>query len=239
MHRYASLAVFASMTASALAQTTADTTVTYSLSWRECNSNGTPVPAPNGMLEPGESVLFRMSVSFTNQNGVATFTPPAGTFSSGTLRGFGFGFLDLVGIGPQTTGSWNLSAAHGLGVHPDWNLVGPSGSGTPTANGSQVLNIQFGQFHASPASIVGTNPIVDIYKAVWTPASYVIAEREFHLRGALAAAGSHSVVLLELGPTLLAGVSAPANFGSVVIPLPAPATLPLLAIAALFRRSRR
>lgn len=220
---------------------TTDSTVTYALSWQECNPDGTPVPTPNGLLQPGESVLFRMSVSFTNQNGLANFSPPIGTFSSGTIRGFGAGFLDLIGTGPATDGSWNLSAANGLGVHPSWDLVGPGGWGTPSSNGSQLQAIQFGQFPASPASILGTNPIADIFRAVWTPSSYIAVERRFELHGAALTSGTgHTSVMLQLSPAALTHMNAPGVFGSVVIPIPAPASLPLLALAALLRqRSRR
>src|SRR5262249_46836588 len=52
---------------------------------------------PSGVLEPGERALLRLGASFTNQFALATVSPPIGTFTSGTPRGFGSGLLDLIG----------------------------------------------------------------------------------------------------------------------------------------------
>ena len=55
---------------------TSDSTISVSLSAVEApGGNG------NGTIEQGESVLFTMNVSFTNQNTVGSFTPSIGTFS--------------------------------------------------------------------------------------------------------------------------------------------------------------
>ena len=49
-------------------------------------------------MQFAETALLTMNVSFTNQNTVATFTPGIGTFGSGTIRGFGSGFFDVIGM---------------------------------------------------------------------------------------------------------------------------------------------
>ena len=85
--------------AGALAQVfTNDSHITFGLTWSEATSSGAPVPSPNGVLDPGEFALITVTpVSFTNQFGIANFSPPIGTFTSGTIVGFGSGFFDLVG----------------------------------------------------------------------------------------------------------------------------------------------
>src|SRR2546423_9169720 len=98
MNTRAALAIAAAgLATAARAQSfTTDSHVIFPLTWMEANSSGTPI-LPNGILEPGEYALITVSpVSFTNQNGIANFSPAIGTFTSGTILGFGSGFFDLV-----------------------------------------------------------------------------------------------------------------------------------------------
>src|SRR5262249_44108675 len=108
--------------------TTTSTFVTYSIFAQDVGGTA------NGVVEPGESVLIRIQLASTNQNGAGTITPAGGGSPvPGIIRGFGLGALELHGIG-ETSGSWDVNPAHGYGIDPAWNLTGqpipnPSGSG--------------------------------------------------------------------------------------------------------------
>src|SRR5438874_3586655 len=93
------LAALAGLSGVARAQSfTNNSRIAFPLSWSEATSTGAPISNPNGTLEPGEFALITVGpVSFTNQFTVATFSPPIGTFTSGTILGFGSGFFDLTG----------------------------------------------------------------------------------------------------------------------------------------------
>ena len=143
MNRLAAAISAASLAAAAHAQSTLDSTVTFALSYAEGpGGNG------NGIIEPGESAVLRITVSFTNQNSTASFSPPIGNWNSGTIRGFGLGFIDLHGAannGGGAQGSWNLdqTGTPAYGTNVSWEVVGdPSGSGTPINSGADLVNIQ-------------------------------------------------------------------------------------------------
>ena len=235
-----SLLAAAALAPAALAQvpTTTDTTVTYALTWDDVGPGG---GAHNGDVEPGESVLFRITASFTNQNSVGVFTPPLAGFSSGTIRGLSSAFLDLVG-GFTAQGVWDVSPAHGYGVTPPWNIAGSGGNGVPAAGGTQLTQIQFGQFVAEPALINPTNPIVDVFSALWTPTSFAVRWETFQLAASAASNGYASAVLFQLSPTQLAAAYCPSNLGSVAvgigIPAPGSALILTLGLAAAARRRR-
>jgi hypothetical protein len=223
------------MTATSLAQTvTQGSTVTFSLAWSDINGT------PNHILERGESVLFQLSVSFTNQNTVASFTPPVGSLSSGTIRAFGAGFLDLRGVA-SAAGSWDLDPAHGYGVDGVWDLVGPAGYGTPQNSGATLIDIQFGQFSPNPFFNT-TNPIPNIWSGLWTPENYAPRAVSFTLGPGTHSGGFASSVLLRAGTTTAVAAFCPAILGSALIPIvPAPGSTAILAAAATLaaRRSRR
>src|SRR5262245_31876643 len=85
------LTAVAGLASAASAQViTQNSTASFTLSFQDTGNN-------NGVVEPGESALITMSVSFTGQNTIGTFSPPIGTFTSGTIRGLGAGFVDLNG----------------------------------------------------------------------------------------------------------------------------------------------
>jgi hypothetical protein len=213
----------------ALAQsTTTGSTVTYSLSWDDTGNH-------NGEIEPGESALFTMGVSFTGQNSVATFSPPIATFGSGTIRGFGSGFLDLHVTGQ--TGTWNVNSAQGFGVVPEWNLTGGQGNGTQVGN--DLLNLEMGQFVPTPEAIVTTNPIATIWRGLWTPSGFGFTHIDFQIGAAAASGGFHSSVLFRVSSSTLFAAYAPASFGHVSIIIPAPWTLSILAAPFVSRRRRR
>jgi hypothetical protein len=201
--------------AEAGAQFTTGGTVSYQLTWRESDQNGGTLARSDGILSPGEHALLRLSVSFTGQNTVATFSPAIGTFSSGTIRGFGAGFLDLQGSN-QAQGKWDVDAGHGLGVRPPWDIVGPGlGSGTPAAGGAQLLDLQMGQFPQSSSGINTTNPVQDIWTGIWTPDSYATREVVFQVLPAAASNGASSALILRVAAPTPAEVQSQAGFISV------------------------
>jgi hypothetical protein len=195
------------------------------------------VPNPDGVLEPGERALLRLDVGFTNQNTVAQFAPPIGTYGSGTIRGFGSAWIDLVGSG-QPQGEWDLDPIRGFGVALEWDISGHEG--TPTNGGSAVSDIQMGQFPDPPGALDPTNPIREIWRGVWTPADFGPRTVRFDTRGNGQAGQYVTSVFLRLNGSLAAAVYCPTEFGSVGIPVaPAPPALGVLALAAAFWRPRR
>jgi hypothetical protein len=214
--------------------TTSGTTVTLALAWSELRGNH------NGVLEPGESALLRMTASFTNQNTVVTFTPGLGTFGSGTLRGFGSMFLDINGSG-GAQGDWDVSPAHGYGVDPIWDLAGYEG--TPTNGGSSLVNLEAAQFPLTPAEIITANPVIDLWRGVWTPAQYSARPVAFRLSPNAAPEGATATVLVQLSGALAMHVQPEAAhlmLGFVSIPIiPAPASAFIIAVALAARRRRR
>jgi MYXO-CTERM domain-containing protein len=239
------MVVVAGLAGAAWGQTpsTTGSTVTYGLTWTECDGFGHPVPNPNGFLSPGEGVLVRMTASFTNQNTTASYTPPTPPPGSGTIRGLGAGFVDLhiTSTSGNGNGTWIVDPAAGLGVDPTWDLVGPQGWGTPANAGSDLLNIQFGQFPTSPAAIITTNPIVNIWQGAWLPSSYAVRPLTFTVAAAAASSGTPSWVLFKIsGGSGIASAAAPSVFGSFTIPVPGPGVLGVLGVgmAAAVRRRR-
>jgi uncharacterized protein (TIGR03382 family) len=245
--RTITLLAAAGLSAAAHAQSfTSDATITMTMLWREADLQGNPLPNPDGILEPGEHALILIdSVSFTNQFGTANFSPPIGTFTSGTILGFGTGFVDINGSG-GAAGTFNISAPQanntgtsGFGVRGAWRVGFPVVN--PASDG--ITYIQFGQFPAEPAVARSDNPITNMFRMLWTPNSLAPRTVRFDCAGA-GAAGTHiASVYLDFDHTMGESVYvAPANLtlGSVSIPIaPAPPTLALAAAALLIRRRRR
>jgi hypothetical protein len=240
------LAAVALSTPAAAQSFTSDATVTMTMSWREADLLGNPLPNPDGILEPGEHALILIdSVSFTNQGGTANFSPPIGTFTSGTVLGFGSGFLDIHGSG-GTVGTFNTSAplanstgTSGFGVRGNYRVEGPSVN--PAMDG--IINLQFGQFPANPGGARSENPITNMFRMLWTPTSFAPRTIRFEAAGAVVAGDTFAAVYLDFDHTVGASVYVvPANItlGSVAIPIaPAPPTLALAAAAATLASRRR
>jgi len=201
------------------ASTTA-ASLAYSLAWQDTGNH-------NGVLEPGESALLHISVTMTPPvNTAIPFTGGQGG-PTGTLLGIAYGFIDLTGTG-GTEGSFNIDPLSGYGIDPTWDLLGPPGYGTP--NGTGLINIQFGQFGDNTNS---TNPIVNVWSALWTPAGYTGRTVTFGTTVGTSAGGHASTVIMRWGP--LHGnrqdASCLSDFGTLEIPIiPAPPGLALLGI---------
>jgi hypothetical protein len=213
-------------------QSTSAATVAYSLAWEDNGNN-------NGVLEPGESAILRVTAAMTP--GVNTVIPFVGGQGgpSGTLRGIASGIFDLTGTG-GTQGAFNLDPLAGYGVNPIWDLFGPGGYGTP--NGTGLMSIQFGQFPPGSTEVITTNPIVNVWSTLWTPASY--SGRTVHFQGSAGGPGPGiaSYVIIQWGPLNgnIQGASSLSSFSMVSIPIvPAPSGLGLLGVASAFAARRR
>jgi hypothetical protein len=214
---------------------TPDSSVTFTLHWSDELGNN------NGLLEPGESALLWIDASFTNQNGLANVSPPIGTFGAGTIRGLGWGQFDLAGAG-GAEGQWNVAQAAGYGVDPTWDLTSGSGNGEPVHNGARLSLIQFGQFPTTPQAILTTNPILKVWRGVWTPNSYSARQVTFATGTFFSTDEQPGAVCIQLSPTIvaLALITWPGllHFGSVAIPI-VPAPPALVVLGALLVRGRR
>ncbi|MFN0134390.1 MAG: hypothetical protein ACKVW3_17895 [Phycisphaerales bacterium] len=194
-----------------------------------------PVPAPNGMLEPGEAARLTLNVSFTPAVGsTATYTPPPGT-GVGTVAGLGGVFFDIVGDA-TAQGTWSFhqrSSAFSLG-DPGDEL--PGGTGCTNAGAQQFL---------LPGQTANSaNPALAIWRIVWTPTSYSTRNVTWQGRPTISAPSNHSFLLLQVGPTPdYVGKYVPGQFGSVVVPIvPAPGVGAVVlggALAATRRRRAR
>lgn len=283
------LAAVAGMAASASAQTitTAGVSCTISLSWIEDPSgphNG------NGVLDAGEKALILMTLSFTGQSTIGapdtanpgfffgpwnanqvTFSPSIGAFSTGYARGLGTAYLNLTSAAGDATGVYNnglgagagpnagTTGTSGYGVRGNWRLGGNSANGSAVANG--VNNIGPGQFPTDPSGVAQLNPISNLDRLGWTPASYAQRTQTFSAAPA-AGAGANAVGLYidfsgmtvnndpnlgpvgEYQPGSTGGVAyiplSSVTFGSVNIPIaPAPASLALLGLGGLIAGRRR
>lgn len=230
------------LAAAANGQATTSSTATYAFTWNEA-----PGGNSNNVLDPGESAIIHLTVSFSNQNTIGTYAPfPPGP-GSGTIRGFGSGFIDLNGSatnGGNANGAWEVDPFAAIPYGPDlaWDLVGPPGWGTPASSGSNLINVQFGQFPVTPAQINATNPVVNIWTGHWTPASFAVARVvTFQSAAALPSGGIASSILFKTSAGVV-GASAPSVLGNVQIPLsavPAPASLALLGLGGLIVGRRR
>jgi hypothetical protein len=244
------LATTAGLAARVLAQTppsfTSDTVLSFPLFWSEVGGNN------NGILEPGESAEIRMNVSFTNQFGVAHFAPPIGTFTSGTILGFGFGFLDLVGTGGtagalvlgNNPGPQTNNGTSGYGIRNGWRIVGNASPGSVNAAGTGVNSIEFGQFPVQVEPVT-TNPIPRTYAIQWSPSDYSPRNARFDLAPAGASTNGYTAAVYvelihnDIGASIQV-VPPNVQLGSITIPIaPAPPAAAAIGLVLLARRRRR
>ena len=228
----------------AAAQFTNDSTITMILDWSEATSTGTPVANPNGVLERGESAFLRLSVSFSNQFGVAHFFPPIGNFTSGTIMGIGSGWVDINGSGGtegifnNSTPQANGNGTSGFGVRGQFRIA-DNGTVTPTG----IENLQFGQLPFGAPIGNTANPVPNMFRMLWTPASYAPRTAAFQLEGSTFAGTHVGAVLVQADDYFFYWAYLPAGYlhlGRVEIPIaPAPSGAVLLPFAALARPRRK
>jgi hypothetical protein len=250
MNRHAALIALAALgpTNPAVAQaSTNDSGVAMTLTWREADLDGNPIPNPNGVLEPGEHALIVIdSVSFANQGGIAHFSPAIGTFTSGTVLGLGPCIVDINGSGGSTVGQFNInnplanaSGTSGFGVRPSWRLSG-NGAVNGASNGIEIL--QFGQYVATPAQVDTESPVTNVFRMLWTPSDFTSRTIRFQIAGSIVE-GPPCSIMVGLDATHATSVyvaSTHVSLGAASIRIaPAPPTLLALSAAFFFRRSRR
>jgi hypothetical protein len=195
----------------------------------------TPVPMPNGLVEPGEALRFELTVSFTPPVGTLVNwepRPPAPGFGTvAGLRGVGINFV----ASGDATGIWSHFARP-----PGW-----LGSTNPMPNGwiqpLQVWQLLGGGITPNPA-----NPVAQIWQGVWTPSSYeprtIQWRREpttsLHPYGDLAFEYGIDPSTGHALYTMFAAASPQYSLPVTIVPAPASA-LALAASAFLITRRRR
>src|ERR1051326_2882547 len=116
----------------------------------------------NGIIDPGEAALIGINCVWGTINTTGSFSPAVGTTTSGTIRGHGGGFVDLLGtqaVGSvDTTGTWDNdpNGANGYGVQ-NGSFIETGGNGSPTGN--NLRNIQWGQLPTSNTGINTSNAV--------------------------------------------------------------------------------
>jgi len=225
--------------------------VTVSYSWSEVVAGTlTPVSSPNGVLEPGEGARIGLNIyqtiNETNAVGqTTTYVPPPPT-GVGTNAGTGSMLYTLHGTGGDASGAW-----FGRAVRP--SLAVQNSSGTILDAGATIDNFGGAQFLAPGGVADSANPLVDVFRGVWTPASYTPRTINFKSSDGHGAPHAYTGILVIYHWTELKGPPwvlpnyitkyADANYGvGVNIPIaPVPASgLPVaLAGACALRRRRR
>jgi hypothetical protein len=200
----------------------------------------------NGTIEPGESALIGIAVAWTGFNTVGSFSPAVSGATSGTIRGLGGGFVDLVGAG-GVAGTWDMDPnTNGYGVqNPSFD---PGVMGNAHANG--VSNIQFAQLPSS-VNAINTSQFPagsPIWLGLWTPSDYSARNVSFGGQAAAAAGGLPFSVLFRIlnqagSPAVASAFVTSGNIsftgtGDIAI-APAPSSLALLGLGALVVGRRR
>ena len=217
----------------------AQESVTYTVTWTEVTAGtGNAVTNPNGQIDPGEGARIAVAVNITPAIGTtSTYTPPPPP-GTGTIAGLGSIFFDLVGTN-LNGGTWsNINRNPGF----NWGLGDP---GTGQANGD-LLNAQAGQFVTPGSTANSSNTIANIWRATWNPSNYNARTASVLSRGALAASGNHSSILIQYGldpqqnPQYVGKFVNGTFGGSGNIPVaPAPSSLALLGLGAMVAGRRR
>jgi hypothetical protein len=239
------LAAIAGLAAPAMAQET----VVVSYSWSEVIAGTlTPVSSPNSILEPGEGARIGINVyqtiNGTNAVGeTTTYTPPPPP-GVGTNAGTGAMLYSLHGTGGDATGSW-----FGRAVNPSFAYL--ISTGTILDSGATIDNFGGNQFVAPGGTANSSNPLVDGFRGVWSPASYTPRTINFKASDGHGASNPYTGILviynwteLEQPPWVYPDFLTKyvdASYGDGVnIPIaPAPATLTLLIPFVPRRPSRR
>jgi hypothetical protein len=219
-------AAFFSLIGQATAQ---NAQIDHTLTWTEVDAqSGAAVATPNGLIEPGEGALVRLSVSFTPVGQSVAY--PGGVAPVAGYRSSAFKLEALNANG----GSWtHLAAPPGFRVEllpppvaPDGTLIG--------AGSTQ-------SWAPHPWTPDPTNPFDDVWQGVWVPASYDTRQVSFTMRPMTPIVGPPIPCLLWVfdGIEYREATAVP-TWDSVQIPVvPAPGALAVLGCAALFNSRRR
>ncbi len=183
----------------AAAEASGQEVMQVSYTWSEVVAGTlTPVGSPNSVLEPGEGAriginIFAM-INGTNAVGQTTMysAPPSPGF--GTVRGISFANYYLYGDGGANTaaGDWSHRA-----ISPAL----PAGSyiGNLLNAGATIDSFGGGQFVAVGQAASPTNPISDLFRGVWSPATYTARTVNFKGWGYSNPSAMYNGILVQYG----------------------------------------
>jgi hypothetical protein len=222
---------------------------------------GTLTPAPNfGDVDPGQAARIRIAVQATingtsavGQTTSYTAPSPGGV---GTVRGLGSAVYDLVGDGnaASANGTWGGFTGGFAGPMNGQPFNSGLSPGTAQPGGSSVHGMGGAQFLLPGQSANGANTNVQIFHAVWQPASYAERIVNFVARGSvLVPTGQQNSLLFAYGLgtdpgtgenfDLLAGKYIPTVFGNGLnIPIniiPSPSGAAVLGLGCILAGRRR
>jgi hypothetical protein len=191
----------------------------------------TPVANPNGLIEPGEGVLFELNLGFT---------PPVGT-----IVPWGTGTAEIAGLGDfQFTFRPTVGTAEGFWSHLQ---IAAGWSGEPGQVGNLgVWHVMIWQFPQGASLANPQNPIPAAWRGVWTPGSY--EPRIMEWRPQLSGVAGWGEILARTGTDpqghpiyarVTATVATNPAYTVSIVPSPGMAGLLLAAPAVMLRRPRR
>jgi hypothetical protein len=208
----------------------------FTLTLREVHAGTTtPVANPNGVIEPGEGILFELaSLRFEPEVGTIVQTPGG----PGPVVGL-WGLSALLWGAGGAEGTWsNIYRA------PAWSALGQPPHVGP--GGSSLGPISLGQMPFPSAN--PQNPIEGAFRAVWTPESYV--PRTMYWIFENGTPNSWGEILVQIGTDPTTGLP---QYRTLLVPqssytgnrlnevqiVPAPGAGSVLALLALGGLSRR
>jgi len=233
------LALAATAVVPACAATAQTAQVDFTLAWAEVYAGSNlPVGNPNGMLDPGEAARISISAAFTPVGApvVYQFPSPGGVAPVAGLSASTFNLVATNALG----GDWsNFTLRHGFG--------GGLPLFTDPVTGSLGFSV-FGQAYPPLGSWpVATNPLIDVWEAVWTPPSYTQRQARFAMERPVSWPPTHPRLFVYIGNDpggnpMFGIADAIGGYDSVEIPIvPAPSAamlLTVLAAGAAYKRRR-
>ncbi len=144
----------------AVQRAAAQTYIHYSLNWSEViEGTTTPVGSPNGILEPGESARFKVSIDFTPIGTLVPYNPPL----LAPVAGLYFAPFALGATVSQVGVVWsNFQVNQGFDGDPGGEI--PTGA----LAGCRVIQ----PFPAPGLNPISTDPLLEVWQINWTPPSY-------------------------------------------------------------------
>ncbi len=199
-------------------------------------------------VNPGESVLFILTVSYTDAGGGVNVAAPAsfGLPASSLIRGIGSATSQLVGFA-GANGSWNPVNGSGAGTYNGNGTQGIAipGSGTVSSadfiKGLGVLSNGLLSGSGAAGSGIGNAEGTEILGILWQPNNYSTRSGDF-VGSPFGSAGDNQL-WFRSGTSNANGVPVPVTAtGTSTITVnivPAPASLALLGLGGLVAGRRR
>jgi hypothetical protein len=218
--------------------------VAYTLEYDRVAATGA-VLGP-GPLQEGEWARLRLRFNYSPAYGTPVtwpYTLLINSSGSGTLAGFWYGNLDLIGSG-GAEGTWSGTSAGSLPVRrvltAPFNVYGDAAVGIPNATGTALANLQPGQFTGNLESVSSSNNLV-VWQGAWLATSYSPRSVTFSLAAGSLGLPTYLVARDGSGYELpIAGTVADTR-GSVTFEVvPGPGSIAIIGVGALIgvRRCR-